>query len=186
MKTIKLFLIIFFLFFSVAEIYSQRNRDEKNISVRELKQRLIENLQELDSEYLQSLSYRDYKKAREILIESYNLLRMIPDNGITIRGELRLISDGEFDELVRNIKSEGFESDKIYVIQLAAKYNRFTVAQLIRLIDLMSFSNDKIEVVKILYPNVVDKYNSHLIINAFTHSSDKERVKQIINNFPDR
>lgn len=111
---------------------------------------------------------------------------MIPDNGITIREELRLISDSDFDELVRNIKSEGFESDKIYVVQLAAKYNRFTVAQLIRLIELMSFSNDKIEVVKIVYPNVVDKYNSHLIINAFTHSSDKERVKQIINNFPDR
>lgn len=111
---------------------------------------------------------------------------MIPDNGITIREEMKLMSESEFDELCNNIKSEGFESDKIYVIELAAKYNHFTVAQLIKLIDLMSFSNDRIEVVKIVYPNVVDKYNSHLIINAFTNSSDKERVKNIINQFPER
>lgn len=186
MKKIISLLIVLFLFISVKEIYSQRKPDYRNIHIRELKNRLIENLQELDEDYLQNLSYKDYRKAREILIESYNLLRMIPDDGITIREELKLMSESDFEELCSNIKSEGFESDKIYVIQLASKYNRFTVVQLIKLIDLMSFSNDKIEVVKIVYPNVVDKYNSHLIINAFTNSSDKERVKKIINEFPER
>lgn len=186
MKKIISLLFVLFLFLSVKEIYSQRKPDYRNIPIRELKNRLIENLRELDEEYLQNLSYKDYRKAREILIESYNLLRMIPDNGITIREEMKLMPESEFEELCNNIKSEGFESDKIYVIQLAVKYNRFTVAQLIKLIDLMSFSNDKIEVVKIVYPNVVDKYNSHLIINAFAHSSDKERVKKIINEFPAR
>lgn len=186
MKKFLLLIISFLFFISVSEIYSQRKPDFRSISIRELKNRLIENLQELDSDYLQNLSYKDYRKAREILIESFNLLRMIPDNGITIREEMKIMSDKDFSELCENIKSESFESDKIYVIQLAAKYNRFTVAQLITLIDLMSFSNDKIEVVKIVYPNVIDKYNSHLIINAFTHSSDKERVKKIINEFPDK
>lgn len=186
MKKIISSLIVLILFNFVTEIYSQQKPDYRNISIRELKNRLIENLRELDEDYLQNLSYRDYRRAREILIESYNLLRMIPDNGITIREEMKLMSESEFDELCNNIKSEGFESDKIYVIQLAAKYNRFTVAQLIKLIDLMSFSNDRIEVVKIVYPNVVDKYNSYLIINSFTHSSDKERVKNIINQFPER
>ncbi|AFH50330.1 Hypothetical protein IALB_2627 [Ignavibacterium album JCM 16511] len=186
MKKFFLLIILLFVFVSVSETYTQRKPDFRNISIREVKNRLIENLQELDSEYLQNLSYKDYRKAREILIESYNLLRMIPDNGITIHEEMKLLNEKEFAELCEKIKSEGFESDKIYVIQLAAKYNRFTVAQLITLIDLMSFSNDKIEVVKIVYPNVVDKYNSHLIINAFTHSSDKERVKKIINDFPDK
>lgn len=186
MKKIISSLIVLLLFNFVIEIYPQHKPDYRNVPIRELKNRLIENLRELDEDYLQNLSYRDYRKAREILIESYNLLRMIPDNGITIREEMKLMSESEFDELCNNIKSEGFESDKIYVIQLAAKYNRFTVAQLIKLIDLMSFSNDRIEVVKIVYPNVVDKYNSHLIINAFTHSPDKERVKNIINQFPER
>lgn len=186
MKKFFLLIILLFVFVSVSETYSQRKPDFRNISIREVKNRLIENLQELDSEYLQNLSYKDYRKARELLIESYNLLRMIPDNGITIREEMKIMSDRDFSDLCEKIKSEGFESDKIYVIQLAAKYNRFTVAQLITLINLMSFSNDKIEVVKIVYPNVIDKYNSHLIINEFTHSSDKERVKKIINDFPDK
>lgn len=186
MKKYLLLVLSSLVVISATEIYSQRRPDFRSISIRELKNRLIENLQRLDSEYLQNLSYKDYRKAREILIESFNLLRMTPDDGITIRDEMKVMSDKDFYDLCENIKSENFESDKIYVIQLAAKYNRFTVAQLITLIDLMSFSNDKIEVVKIVYPNVIDKYNSHLIINAFTHSSDKERVKKIINEFPDK
>lgn len=186
MKKFFLLIMLLFVFIIVNETYSQRKPDFRNISIREVKARLIENLQELDSDYLQNLSYKDYRKAREILIESYNLLRMIPDNGITIREEIKIMNDKDFSDLCETIKSEGFESDKIYVIQLAAKYNRFTVAQLITLIDLMSFANDKLEVVKIVYLNVVDKYNSHLIINAFTHSSDKERVKKIINDFPNK
>ncbi len=186
MKNLFVVIVVYLIFISVNETYSQRKPDFRNISIREIKNRLIENLQMLDSDYLQNLSYKDYRRAREILIESFNLLRMIPDNGVTIRQEMKIMSDREFSDLCESIKSESFESDKIYVIQLAAKYNRFTVAQLVTLIDLMSFSNDKIEVVKIVYPNVIDKYNSHLIINAFTHSSDKERVKKIINDFPER
>ncbi len=186
MKKIILLLTFFILLISASNSFSQRKPNSGNISIRELKTRLIANLQELDSEYLQNLSYKEYRNAREILIESFNLLRMIPDNGITISGEMKIMSEEEFSELCDRINSEGFESDKIYVIQLAARYNYFTVAQLVRLIELMSFSNDKIEVVKIVYPNVIDKYNSHLILNSFTHSSDKERVKKIINDIPER
>lgn len=186
MKKILSFLFIAFIFNALTEIYAQQNSDYKKIPIRELKSKLIDNLRELDSEYLQNLSYKDYLKAKIILTESYNLLRMIPDDGITINEELTLMSEQDFSELCENIKTEGFESDKIYVIKLAAKYNRFTVSQLIELIDLMTFPNDKIEVVKIVYPNVVDKYNSHLIINSFTHSSDKESVQKIINDFTDK
>lgn len=168
------------------ESFSQKKTEFRDKNVREIKNRVIENLQILDNEYLQKLSYRDYKKAREIIIESYNLLKIIPDNGAITDDGMELISDLDFQNLCNDIKSESFESDKIYVIQLAAKYNLFTVDQLITLINLMNFSNDKIEVVKIVYPNVIDKYNSYSILNAFTHSSDKDRVRKIIDNFPDK
>ncbi len=184
MKKYFLLLLFCWMIVSVQKSFPQKKPDFGGISIRELKRRLIENIQKLDLDYLQNLSYKDYRKAKEIVIESYNLLRLIPDNGITIKEELKFMNDNEFSDLCESIKSESFESDKIYVIQLAAKYNRFTVTQLITLINLLNFSNDKIEIVKIVYPKVVDKYNSHLIINAFSHSSDKERVKEIINVFP--
>lgn len=51
------------------------------------------------------------------------------------------------------------------------------------LLDLFSFPSGKIEAVKALYPNIIDKQNSHLIIGKFNHSSDKETVRKLISSF---
>ncbi|MFZ1518198.1 MAG: DUF4476 domain-containing protein, partial [Ignavibacteriaceae bacterium] len=77
-----------------------------------------------------------------------------------------------------------FDSDKIGIITIAADYHYFLVEQVLELVDLFIMSDSKIEVVKITYPNVIDKNNSHRIISAFTFSSDKEEVKKIINSYP--
>jgi hypothetical protein len=167
-------------------IKSKSNHDPVDLTISEIKSKISYNLELLEREYLTKLSYRDYIRAKDVLIDSYNLLMTIPDEEEYQKNEPLPISEKEFSSLLNIIKNESFESDKISVVQISTQYNYYTVDQVIRLIELFSFSMGKIEVIQITYPNVVDKYNSHQIINAFTYSVDKEKVRQIISSFPER
>jgi hypothetical protein len=66
-------------------------------------------------------------------------------------------------------------------VRIAANSKYFTIDQLVRLLELFSFSDDKINIVRIVYPRVVDKDNAHNLLGAFTYSDDKKKVEQIIN-----
>jgi hypothetical protein len=93
------------------------------------------------------------------------------------------ISEEEFSGLVNSIKNESFQENQLSVVQISARYNYFTVNQVVKLIDLFSFSDGKLKALEYLYPNVVDKFNSHQIVNALTYSSDKEKATDIINRY---
>lgn len=161
-------------------------RPPKDLTVFEIKRKIAMNLETLEREYLTKLSYRDYIRSKDLLIESYNLLIAIPDEDDYQYNEPLPMNDAEFSSLLNSVKNESFESDMLSIVQISAKYNYFTVSQVVRLINLFSFSSGKIEVVKMVYPNVIDRYNSHQIINSFTYSSDKEKVRQIIASYPER
>lgn len=147
-------------------------------------ERISYNLETLEREYLTKLSYRDYVKAKNILIETYDLvlaLPLPPPPGSVVEEGLYPMSDEEFTQLIENIKNESFEDDQLSIIQISSEYNFFTVNQVVRVIDLMTYSSGKLKTLEYLYPNVIDKNNSHQIINAFTYSSDKEKAQEIIN-----
>lgn len=90
------------------------------------------------------------------------------------------MSNSEFNNLLNNVKNEGFADDQTSVVRIAAKSKYFTISQLITLLDVFSFSDDKINIVQIVYPRVVDKDDAHNLLGAFTYSDDKNKVEQII------
>lgn len=90
------------------------------------------------------------------------------------------MSSSEFQRLLKNVENESFADDQTSVVRIAAKSKYFLISQLITLLDVFSFSDDKINVVQIVYPRIVDKDNAHNLLGAFTYSDDKDRVEQII------
>lgn len=142
------------------------------------------NLEMLERDYLTKLSYRDYVRAKDILIETYNLLLAIPlpPPPVPVEEGPYPISEEEFIGLISSIKNESFQENQLSIVQISARYNYFTVSQVVRVIDLFSYSDGKLNALEYMYPNVIDKFNSHLIINAFTYSSDKEKAQEIINS----
>ena len=91
------------------------------------------------------------------------------------------MSESDFMRLYNNVEEESFADDQLSVVKIAARSKYFTVNQLTRLVDLFSFSDEKIQCVQIIYPKVVDKENAHELIGAFTYSDDKRKVEKIIN-----
>jgi len=66
------------------------------------------------------------------------------------------------------------------VLRDGARDDNFLVSQTKALLEQFSFSNDKLEAVRILWPRVLDRNNSFLLYEAFPFSSDKEKLRKII------
>jgi hypothetical protein len=92
----------------------------------------------------------------------------------------RAIDDGAFRGLVAAVRKEGFAQAQLDVIRQAATRNYFRVGQLKTLIDLVSFSANKLSALEIGAPRIVDPENAYAFYEAFTFSGDKEQAKQIL------
>jgi hypothetical protein len=182
MKAIILFLLVSPSILAQTENLYQTGPGGRPISIVD---KISYNLELLERDYLTKLSYRDYIRAKDLLIETYNLLLAIPlpPPPIPVEAGPYPISEEEFSGLVNSIKNEPFQENQLSVVQISARYNYYTVNQVVKVIDLFSFSDGKLSALEYLYPNVVDKFNSHQIVNAFTYSSDKEKATVIINRY---
>ncbi|HCY74556.1 MAG TPA: hypothetical protein DHV28_01425 [Ignavibacteriales bacterium] len=186
MKTKIIALLILFSFCAIAQEHSRgdRNIHPGDLSLHEVIFRISSNFEKLEREYLTKLSYRDYIRAKSLLMESYDLLNSIPTEENEEYIDNKPISSEDFIGLLQSIQNESFAEDKLGVVSIASKYHYFLVDQVLRIIDEFSFSSNKIEIIKLVYPNVIDKENSHKLISAFTFSSDKDKVREIIKSFP--
>ncbi len=93
----------------------------------------------------------------------------------------KAISETEFNSLVSKIKAESFADDQMRVLRTAAKNYRFNCNQIIRIIGLFNMGDEKLDALRIAYPEVTDPANNYKILDAFTFSDDKEEAEDIIN-----
>ena len=93
----------------------------------------------------------------------------------------KAMSESEFNKFKNNVENESFGDDMLSVVRIGAKSKYFTTDQLVRLVDVFSFSDEKVETVRICWPKVVDQDNAHNLLGAFTYSDDKDKVESIIN-----
>ena len=85
-----------------------------------------------------------------------------------------------FQALKSTIENQSFPDDKLGVLQQVVHRELFTVGQVTQLLDLYTFSSDKIDALQMLASRIIDPQNDFLLMNAFVHSSDKEEARRIL------
>jgi hypothetical protein len=184
----KIFLFAFFLIALSESIFPQHNQDNDDRKTpiiidktHELLNELKERLNYLDTEYLTQLYQKEYTRAKKDLNKIYHLIEDLENQQVVqVEPPIAAMPEPDYRQLVNSISNESFEDNKLAVLQASAKYNYFSVDQIIGLLDLSTFSSWKLKALEITYPFAVDKYNSFRIINAFTFSEDKQKAQSII------
>jgi len=89
------------------------------------------------------------------------------------------MSDERFSALRGAMAAEAFASSKLRVLEDAARDNYFLVAQLKQVVDGLDFPSDRMRVVEILAPRVLDRENAYQLYGAFTFEAEKDQVRAI-------
>jgi hypothetical protein len=85
-----------------------------------------------------------------------------------------------FDALVAAVKREPFADGQRRVLDTAMPGSWFTVAQVGTLVDLFTFSPDKLAVVRRARGHLVDPDQAFQLYGRFTFESDKAELRKIL------
>lgn len=89
----------------------------------------------------------------------------------------------DFGQLKAAIEREAFTQNRHVVFQTAlgpGPLPALTVLQLGELLDLFEMGADKLKVLELGAPRLVDRQNGYLLIEKFTFTRDKDRARQIL------
>ena len=95
-------------------------------------------------------------------------------------GYNRVMNDQLFQTFYKEMKNEPFKDDRMKLLNAALAGSDFTSAQCLQLTKLYPFDDDRMEIMKIMYPRIVDKEAFFTVINTLTFGSSKEKMKDFI------
>ena len=95
-------------------------------------------------------------------------------------GYNRVMNDQLFQTFYKEMKNEPFKDDRMKLLNAALAGSDFTSSQCLQLTKLYTFDDDRMEIMKIMYPRIVDKEAFFTVINTLTFGSSKEKMKDFI------
>lgn len=130
--------------------------------------------------------YFDGRGVKEIWVDGRDNIRPEspgrPDQGEHRPGYgyNRVMNDQLFQTFYKEMKNEPFKDDRMKLLNAALAGSDFTSAQCLQLTKLYTFDDGRMEIMKIMYPRIVDKEAFFTVINTLTFSSSKEKMKDFI------
>lgn len=130
--------------------------------------------------------YFDGRGVKEIWVDGRDNIRPErpgrPDQGENRPGYgyNRVMNDQLFQTFYKEMKNEPFKDDRMKLLNAALAGSDFTSAQCFQLTKLYTFDDDRMEIMKIMYPRIVDKEAFFTVINTLTFSSSKEKMKDFM------
>ncbi len=96
------------------------------------------------------------------------------------------IDDRTFTELLTALDNASFDSDKKRLIEMAAANSLFTTGQVRILAETYSFDSEKLWLLKLMYPLIVDRDRAFLLQDILSFSSSKEEFVKFATDFDRR
>jgi hypothetical protein len=91
-----------------------------------------------------------------------------------------VVDSGRLQQIKGAVDAEAFSEQKVGVLQAAMDGRLFTCAQVGEIVDLYSFSKDKLAALRILNDHIADRGNTFTLMSHFTFASDKQQAQQIL------
>lgn len=94
--------------------------------------------------------------------------------------EIRPMRDSDFQKFLRYVKDTSFDKNKMQLVEIATFGSYFSSEQCYEILSLFSFSDKKLEVLRIIEPVLLDFRKAEEIISSFSFSSQREKAAAIL------
>ena len=86
-----------------------------------------------------------------------------------------------FQELYQKVKDKPFKDERLKILREAARQSDFTCDEIVQLMKIFNFDDERLEAFVILEPTIIDRENTDLIVDSMTFISGEEKAKNILN-----
>ena len=98
-------------------------------------------------------------------------------------GYNRVMNDQLFQTFYKEMKNEPFKDDRMKLLNAALAGSDFTSAQCLQLTKLYTFDDDRMEIMKMMYPRIVDKGAFFTVIATLTFSSNRDEMNKFVQSY---
>ncbi|RKI05176.1 DUF4476 domain-containing protein [Corallococcus sp. AB038B] len=95
---------------------------------------------------------------------------------------VRPITDVQFRNVTAAMVRESFPREKLRILSQVAPNENFLVTHILSVLGQFNFSNDKLEVVRLMRPTLLDPQNGYQLYQAFPFSNDKQQLQAILDS----
>lgn len=92
----------------------------------------------------------------------------------------RPTSEQQFNKFYNKVKERPFKDDKMKLLRAGVENKYFTCRQCARMISLYAFDDDRLEVLRLFAPRIVDKENYDVIERALDSLIERDKVASIL------
>lgn len=86
-----------------------------------------------------------------------------------------------FQELYQKVKDKPFKDERLKILREAARQSDFTCDEIVQLMKIFNFDDERLEALVILEPTIIDRGNTDRIVDSMTFISGEEKAKNILN-----
>lgn len=86
-----------------------------------------------------------------------------------------------FQELYQKVKDKPFKDERLKILREAARQSDFTCDEIVQLMKIFNFDDERLEALVILEPTIIDRENTYRIVDSMTFISGEEKAKNILN-----
>ena len=86
-----------------------------------------------------------------------------------------------FQELYQKVKDKPFKDERLKILREAARQSDFTCDEIVQLMKIFNFDDERLEALVILETTIIDRENTDRIVDSMTFISGEEKAKNILN-----
>lgn len=92
----------------------------------------------------------------------------------------RVMNEADFQAFQNKVKSKPFKDDQLKLLEIGIANKNLSCRQCVRMMSIYRFDDDKLEMLKILAPSIVDRENYDEIIDALDFISSADKARKIL------
>lgn len=92
----------------------------------------------------------------------------------------RVMNERDFQALYNKVKSKPFKDDQLELLEAGIGNRGLSCKQCVQMMSIYRFDDDKLEVLKTVAPNIVDRENYDEIIDSLDFISSEEKARKIL------
>lgn len=135
----------------------------------------------LDFQHDKVISFNSY--AGDTPSPTYPPIAICPPAPVEERPSLAYPTDDQkwFQELYQKVKDKPFKDERLKILREAARQSDFTCDEIVQLMKIFNFDDERLEALVILEPTIIDRENTDRIVDSMTFISGEEKAKNILN-----
>lgn len=135
----------------------------------------------LDFQHDKGISFNSY--AGDTPSPTYPPIAICPPAPVEEIPSLAYPTDDQkwFQELYQKVKDKPFKDERLKILREAARQSDFTCDEIVQLMKIFNFDDERLEALVILEPTIIDRENTDRIVDSMTFISGEEKAKNILN-----